>query len=155
MRILDSTVTRDALPFAELIDALREMFIEGCHVPLRHNHKIATESDEGTLLIMPAWQEGRHLGIKTVNVFPGNAALGLPGQHSTYVLYDARTGAPHGCGLCSRGELSRAQGRHAHDAARRRPRGQSRAGSVSRRATDSRSRCMGCGTRGVGATRRV
>ncbi|QBR04337.1 ornithine cyclodeaminase family protein [Paraburkholderia pallida] len=97
MKILDSTITRDALPFPELIDALREMFVEGCHVPLRHNHKIATgsdESDEGTVLIMPAWQDGRYLGIKTVNVFPGNAALGLPGLHSTYVLYDARTGAP-------------------------------------------------------------
>lgn len=94
MKILDSTITRDALPFPELIDALRGMFIEGCHVPLRHNHKIATASDEGTVLIMPAWQEGRYLGIKTVNVFPGNAALGLPGLHSTYVLYDAHTGAP-------------------------------------------------------------
>ncbi|BEU28488.1 ornithine cyclodeaminase family protein [Paraburkholderia sp. 22B1P] len=94
MKILDSTTTRDALAFPELIAALRAMFIEGCQVPLRHNHKIATASDEGTVLIMPAWQEGRYLGIKTVNVFPGNAALGLPGLHSTYVLYDARTGAP-------------------------------------------------------------
>jgi ornithine cyclodeaminase/alanine dehydrogenase-like protein (mu-crystallin family) len=94
MKILDSATTRDALPFPELIDALRERFVEGCHVPLRHNHKIGTESDAGTVLIMPAWQEGRYLGIKTVNVFPGNAALGLPGLHSTYVLYDARTGAP-------------------------------------------------------------
>jgi ornithine cyclodeaminase len=94
MKILDSTVTRDALPFPELIKALHEAFIEGAHVPLRHNHKIETESDQGTVLIMPAWQEGRYLGIKTVNVFPGNVALSLPGLHSTYVLYDARTGAP-------------------------------------------------------------
>jgi ornithine cyclodeaminase/alanine dehydrogenase-like protein (mu-crystallin family) len=94
MKILDSLTTRDALPFPELIDALRAMFIEGAHVPLRHNHKIATASDEGTVLIMPAWQDGGYLGIKTVNVFPGNAALGLPGLHSTYVLYDARSGAP-------------------------------------------------------------
>jgi ornithine cyclodeaminase/alanine dehydrogenase-like protein (mu-crystallin family) len=94
MKILDAATTREALPFPGLIDALRAMFVEGCHVPLRHNHKIATESDAGTVLIMPAWQEGRYLGIKTVNVFPGNAALGLSGLHSTYVLYDARTGVP-------------------------------------------------------------
>lgn len=94
MKILDSVTTRDALPFADLIDALRAMFVEGCHVPLRHNHKIATDSEEGTVLIMPAWQEGRYLGIKTVNIFPGNGALGLSGLHSTYVLYDARTGVP-------------------------------------------------------------
>lgn len=94
MKILDSVTTRDALPFADLIDALRAMFVEGCHVPLRHNHKIATDGGEGTVLIMPAWQEGRYLGIKTVNIFPGNSALGLSGLHSTYVLYDARTGVP-------------------------------------------------------------
>ncbi|WP_027214357.1 ornithine cyclodeaminase family protein [Burkholderia sp. WSM2232] len=94
MKLLDSATTRAALPFPALIDALRTMFIEGCHVPRRHNHKIATQGDEGTVLIMPAWQDGGYLGIKTVNVFPGNAALGLPGLHSTYVLYDARTGAP-------------------------------------------------------------
>jgi ornithine cyclodeaminase/alanine dehydrogenase-like protein (mu-crystallin family) len=94
MKLLDSETTRHALPFPALIDALRKMFVAGCHVPLRHNHKIATSSDEGTVLIMPAWQDGGYLGIKTVNVFPGNAALGLPGLHSTYVLYDAKTGAP-------------------------------------------------------------
>ncbi|MBN3727419.1 ornithine cyclodeaminase family protein [Burkholderia sp. Ac-20379] len=94
MKILDSTATRDALPFPDLIDALRAMFVAGCHVPLRHNHPIAAEGGGGTVLIMPAWQDGGYLGIKTVNVFPGNAALGLPGLHSTYVLYDGRTGAP-------------------------------------------------------------
>lgn len=94
MKILDSATTRDALPFPDLIAALRAMFVAGCHVPLRHTHKIATEGAEGTVLIMPAWQEGGYLGIKTVNIFPDNAAHGLPGLHSTYVLYDARTGAP-------------------------------------------------------------
>jgi len=94
MKLLDSATMRDALPFPALIEALREMFVAGAQVPLRHTHKIATASEEGTVLIMPAWQEGRYLGIKTVNVFPGNATLGLPGLHSTYVLYDARTGVP-------------------------------------------------------------
>lgn len=94
MKIFDAATTRDALPFPELIAALRAMFVAGCQVPLRHTHKIAAQDAEGTVLIMPAWQEGGYLGIKTVNIFPGNAALGLPGLHSTYVLYDARTGAP-------------------------------------------------------------
>ena len=43
---------------------------------------------------MPAWQEGGCYGVKVVNIAPGNAARGLPGLHSTYVLYDARTGVP-------------------------------------------------------------
>ena len=43
---------------------------------------------------MPAWQEGGCYGVKVVNIAPGNAARGLPGLHSTYVLYDASTGVP-------------------------------------------------------------
>lgn len=34
------------------------------------------------------------MGIKTVNIAPGNSALGKPGLHSTYLLYDASTGEP-------------------------------------------------------------
>jgi ornithine cyclodeaminase len=43
---------------------------------------------------MPAWSEAGYLGIKTINIFPGNSAHGLPGLHATYVLYDAHTGVP-------------------------------------------------------------
>ena len=50
----------------------------------------------GTVLIMPAWTDGEDglLGIKIVNVFPGNAGRGLPGLHATYTLFDATTGVP-------------------------------------------------------------
>jgi len=95
MKLFDIDATREALTFDALIPALRDMFIEGCHVPLRHSHKIAVEGgEEGTVLIMPAWREARYLGIKTVNIYAGNAARGLPGLHSTYMLYDANTGKP-------------------------------------------------------------
>jgi ornithine cyclodeaminase/alanine dehydrogenase-like protein (mu-crystallin family) len=90
MRIIDSEETRALLPFERLIPALRAKFIEGCEAPLRHVHTL----EGGTLLLMPAWQPGRFLGIKTVAIFPGNAALGLPGLHSVYLLLDARTGQP-------------------------------------------------------------
>jgi ornithine cyclodeaminase len=43
---------------------------------------------------MPAWQRGGCYGVKVVNIAHGNAARGLPGLHSTYVLYDATTGVP-------------------------------------------------------------
>lgn len=90
MRIVDATEVTRLLPMAGLIEALRAMFLQGCEVPLRHTHQVGT----GTLLIMPAWQAGRYLGVKTVSICAGNAALGLPGLHSTYLLYDARTGVP-------------------------------------------------------------
>lgn len=95
MKLFSAQQTRDALPFDRLTAALHSMFVQGCEVPLRHTHTIVnTDGSQGTVLIMPAWQADRYLGIKTVNIFPGNAARGLPGLFSTYVLYDARTGQP-------------------------------------------------------------
>jgi ornithine cyclodeaminase/alanine dehydrogenase-like protein (mu-crystallin family) len=96
MKFIDTESTRRALPFDRLIPALREMFVEGCEVPLRHTHSLqaATDGPPQTVLIMPAWQHDRYLGIKTVAIFPGNSERGLPGLFSTYVLYDARTGEP-------------------------------------------------------------
>ena len=96
MQQINGERTRSALPFAALIPALRQMFIEGCEVPLRHTHVVEASDGNahGTVLIMPAWQPGRYLGIKTVNIFPGNSARALPGLHASYVLYDASTGVP-------------------------------------------------------------
>ena len=75
--------------------ALRAAFAAEAQVPPRHVHAIETAgADKGTVLIMPAWSDVGFLGIKTINVFPGNSARGLPGLHATYVLYDARTGVP-------------------------------------------------------------
>ena len=91
---IDADATRRALPFPALIDALRRAFAAGAEVPRRHVHAIANPQGEaGTLLVMPAWRAGHHLGIKTVSIFPGNAARGLPALHSTYLLHDASTGA--------------------------------------------------------------
>ena len=96
MHQFDRDATRAALPFGPLIGALRQMFVDGCEVPLRHTHVVNAPDGSalGTVLIMPAWQPGRYLGIKTVNIFPGNSLQGLPGLHATYGLYDARTGVP-------------------------------------------------------------
>lgn len=91
MLTFDAEATRAALPMAALVDALRAMFVSGCEVPARHVHAVG---DAGTVLLMPAWRVGRRLGIKTVNVFPGNTAHGLPALHAVYTLFDATTGAP-------------------------------------------------------------
>lgn len=92
----DSSQTASALNFPKLITALENMFAEGCEVPLRHNHAISDTAGRknGTLLLMPAWQPEKWLGVKTVSVFPDNTQYGLPGLHSVYILYSARTGKP-------------------------------------------------------------
>jgi ornithine cyclodeaminase len=103
MRVIGGDEIHLLLDFPSLINALRAMFQAGCEVPLRHHHRIALSAAEGapgTLLLMPAWQAGRSLGIKIVTVFPDNARLSdevgraLPSVHGTYLLLDAATGVP-------------------------------------------------------------
>jgi ornithine cyclodeaminase len=93
MLLLDEAATRANLPMPALIAALRAMFAAGCEMPMRHHHTITTPTGEAaTLLLMPAWQAGRHLGVKIVGVFPGNSALGLPAVSGAYVLMSGSTG---------------------------------------------------------------
>ncbi len=94
MQIIDAATTRSHLGFANLIEALRNAFTAGCEVPARGVHAIGEGPDAGTLLLMPAWRPGGRLGVKTVAIFQGNSARGLPGLHSTYLLFDATTGVP-------------------------------------------------------------
>ena len=96
MHIVNQADTEQHLPFPALLSALEQLFAQGCEVPLRHIHAIsgASAQDHGVLLLMPAWQPGERLGVKTVSIFPGNAQHGLPGLHSVYILYSARTGQP-------------------------------------------------------------
>ncbi|WP_226507033.1 ornithine cyclodeaminase family protein [Pseudomonas sp. MWU16-30317] len=95
MLIIDTEKTRALLPFEQLVPALAQAFREEVQVPLRHNHAIHPDSAmPGCMLLMPAWNNQGFLGIKTVTIYPQNAAVGLPGLHSTYMLHSATTGAP-------------------------------------------------------------
>jgi len=95
MQVFDADATRAALPFDRLVPALQALFARGCEVPARHVHEVATpDGGQFTSLLMPAWLPGRYYGIKTVNIAPGNAALGLPGLHASYLLFDGVTGVP-------------------------------------------------------------
>lgn len=94
MLSLDAAAVHDRLPMAALIDALRAMAVEGCVVPPRQVHTVAEGATPGRLLSMAAWQPAGLLGVKTVTVFPGNGARGLPSLHAVYTLFDASTGVP-------------------------------------------------------------
>jgi ornithine cyclodeaminase/alanine dehydrogenase-like protein (mu-crystallin family) len=91
MIVVDAARAAAALPFTELVPALREAFARGCVVPARHVHEPA----EGvTSLVMPAWEPGGAYLVKVINIAPGNRARGLPGLHATVLLHDAATGVP-------------------------------------------------------------
>ena len=85
----------DALPWDALVDQLDLMFTKEVQSPVRHHHFInVPDAPQATLLLMPAWIEGEYLGIKQVNVFPGNSTLNLPGLNSHYLLNCGKTGQP-------------------------------------------------------------
>ena len=89
MQIIGAEALEELLDFPALIEALREMFRLGCESPTRHHHTVDVPGGSaGTLLIMPAWQAGGMMGVKTVTIFGENAARGLPS------VLDATSGEP-------------------------------------------------------------
>jgi ornithine cyclodeaminase/alanine dehydrogenase-like protein (mu-crystallin family) len=98
LKIFSASDVDASLDFPSLVDALAAAFRGGLTAPARHHHTIprAGEAD-ATHLLMPAWSEegagdGAFLGVKIVNVFPGNGARGLPAVQGTYVLQSGVTG---------------------------------------------------------------
>jgi len=95
MRILGYSEVVAALDFPSLVEALRQMFRTGAETPLRHHHRIPVPgAADATLLLMPAWQAGRHIGVKVVTVFPDNAAAQEPSVMGAYLLLEGKTGKP-------------------------------------------------------------
>lgn len=96
MRVIDQAAVDAALDFPALIRAINAALAARLVVPVRHHHSIVRADGDATHLIMPAWAEaaGGFLGVKIVNVFPGNAARGLPSVMGTYLLMNGDTGAP-------------------------------------------------------------
>ena len=91
----DRAAVDSALSFPALIEALRQGFAQGCEAPVRHHHAVPrSDAADATLLIMPAWQQDQRLGVKIVQVSPGNEVRGLPTVDGLYVLFDATTGTP-------------------------------------------------------------
>jgi len=101
MIILDGAQTAAALPFDRLIPALRDAFIAGATVPLRHRHDLT----DASLLLMPAWRQDAMFGVKVVSVFPGNGVRGLPSVSASYLLCDGETGQH--LALIDGGEITR------------------------------------------------
>src|SRR5262249_46329707 len=95
MRVLGPSEVAAALDFQSTIEALRQMFRVGATTPLRQHHSLPVPGGgEGALLVMPAWQDGRDIGVKSGTVFPGNAAKALPAVMGGYLPLAGRTGQP-------------------------------------------------------------
>jgi ornithine cyclodeaminase/alanine dehydrogenase-like protein (mu-crystallin family) len=83
------------LGYDRLVDALREAFRRNdVEKPLRNVHQVTSGPAPAVLLTMPAWREGDMIGVKLVNVFPGNSEKGLSAVSSVYALFSGQTGQP-------------------------------------------------------------
>lgn len=103
MQYFDAARTAAGLDYEVLIPALRSGMATQASVPPRKHYHLDPDG-EATLLVMPAWNR-EFLGVKLVDVFPGNAARDLPALSSVYVLADGETGRH--LALIDGGELTR------------------------------------------------
>ena len=98
MHTLTANDLASVLSPSAVVEALKQMFILGAEVPLRHHHTIKTRQGNGTLLIMPAWSahdaSTAYAGVKLVNVYPENPTNGLPSIQGSYFLFDKSSGTP-------------------------------------------------------------
>jgi len=85
----------ELLPYPELADALKAAFVQGGMAPARQRYTVPGAGGTRThLLLMPAWQEDKKIGVKVATVSPANASRGLAAVNATYLLLDANTGVP-------------------------------------------------------------
>lgn len=78
-----------------MLDALDAALRSEIVAPLRASHAIEVPgAPNATLLMMPAWRVGAHVGVKLVTVFPGNASRGERSVAAVYLLFDAIDGRP-------------------------------------------------------------
>ncbi|MGP1256602.1 MAG: ornithine cyclodeaminase family protein [Kiloniellales bacterium] len=95
MRVISAAEVQAALDFETLVGRLRDVFRRDAEAPSRQQYDIPiTGEPDQNLLLMPAWQAGRYVGVKIVTVTPGNGRRGLPAVMGAYLLIDGRNGSP-------------------------------------------------------------
>jgi len=92
MMYLNEADVQALLKPAELVDVLREAFVEEIQSPQRTQHHIPG-SDAARMLLMPAWN-ARSFGIKILTVDPDRTQKGFPSIDGLYLLMDGASGAP-------------------------------------------------------------
>ena len=95
MKVYDRENVASSLQYGILIEALRKAFSSKITTPERVQHTIKNKNgSDATLLLMPAWKIGEHIGIKIVSVFPENTTNNISTVHANYFLMNANDGKP-------------------------------------------------------------
>jgi ornithine cyclodeaminase len=95
MRYISAADLNATLEFPPLVEALRELFRRGVdEARAVHLSQPLSDGRRNDWLLLPAWQFGRHMGVKLVSVFAHNEAKGLASVQGLYVLFDGSNGLP-------------------------------------------------------------
>ena len=95
MKVYDRKNVASSLQYGILIETLREAFSLKITAPERVQHTIKNKNgSDATLLLMPAWKMGEHIGIKIVSVFPENTTQNMSAVNANYFLMNANNGKP-------------------------------------------------------------
>jgi ornithine cyclodeaminase len=109
MRMIDAAAVDASLSYPRLVDVLATAFRDGAIAPPRHHHQVPLGGGrpEATWLLMPAFSAlrsldgaseasrvaGAYMGMKSVTVFPDNAARsGKPAISGMYLLLSTESG---------------------------------------------------------------
>src|SRR5215469_14280205 len=95
IRFLDEETVRPLLPMEDLIPAMERALIDFSAGRVRQPVRsiVPVPEHQGFMGVMPAVY-GDVMGAKLVNLFPGNASLGLPTHQAVIALFRADTGEP-------------------------------------------------------------
>jgi alanine dehydrogenase len=95
MRHISAAELNAKLEFPPLVEALRELFRRGVdEARAIHLSQPLADGRRNDWLLLPAWQFGRHMGVKLVSVFADNEAKGMASVQGLYVLFDGSNGLP-------------------------------------------------------------
>ena len=96
LRFVDQAEMDALLDFESLVAALEEAHKQPIADVGRVVQEEAVEPGPNHFLSLPAWDFGRHMGIKLVSSFPGNLSRpdNLPTVQSIYVLFEGERGRP-------------------------------------------------------------
>jgi ornithine cyclodeaminase/alanine dehydrogenase-like protein (mu-crystallin family) len=95
--MIPADLLRKLTPWPDLIEAIAAAFLDRYEIPKRLHYDISPSgAATGTLLLMPAWIPGGMLGVKILQVFPGNSSRGKPAIHGIYMLASAIDGDVRG-----------------------------------------------------------
>jgi ornithine cyclodeaminase/alanine dehydrogenase-like protein (mu-crystallin family) len=86
----------DLIDYPKLVEVLKKAFAANYTTPLRHHHNFENPIADkfSTFLLMPSWDNEKHLGVKLVTVSPENSQKNLPTIQGLYIMFDIKTGIP-------------------------------------------------------------